>query len=382
MKNKKVFLMTLSLLVMFLMGLALRVMFLPANTIDMKVFNLKWYDYIIEHGRFLALGDEFSNYTPPYLYLLSLATWTQGFLPKLTAIKLIPILFDALNSFLIYRIVKIQHQGFKPAFAAMTFWLLPTVMVNSAFWGQADALYTFFILLCVWFALNNRWIAAVIAFSVSFAVKAQGIFILPFLAIFFFKKQIRWHVFLLAPLIYFAIMLPSWLVGRSLTSLANIYLGQADTFNALSMNAPNLYFFAPQNLYSIGAISGILLAAFLLFLWSWMYGTKREVTTPPQLILSALVSLALVPFLLPKMHDRYFYPADVFSLIAAFFIPEIWFVPIAYQVVSMLSYLPYLFGTDPQSVLPVAIFINIIMIGFLLWKQRSIITSDHDDLKT
>ena len=37
------------------------------------------------------------------------------------------------------------------------------------------------------------------------------------------------------------------------------------------------------------------------------------------------MSVALVPFLLPKMHDRYFYPADIFSLLAAFYMPEFGF---------------------------------------------------------
>jgi Gpi18-like mannosyltransferase len=396
------------IIAMFVMGLALRVLFLPASTIDMQVFNLKWYDYLVEHGRFSALGDEFANYTPPYLYLLSLATLTKSCLPKLTAIKLIPIAFDVLNAWLVYRIVKTQFtDGNQPALAAATFWLLPTVMVNSAFWGQADAVYTCFILLCVLFLLQEKWTAAVIAFAVSFAVKAQAVFILPLLAIFLFKKRIRWQAFLLIPLVYCAMMLPAWLAGRSVTSLAAVYLGQADTFQSLSMNAPNLYFFAPHSAYQTLAIPGFILAILLLLAWAWIYSypekffstptnryfaarneavscdegdcfgkntlamtsTKRGFSSHRAMILAALVSLAVAPFLLPKMHDRYFYPADVFSLIAAFLLPEIWFIPIAYQMISMLAYLPYLFAVNPQAVLPVAAFINTRTIACLLWKQ-------------
>jgi len=76
--------------------------------------------------------------------------------------------------------------------------------------------------------------------------------------------------------------------------------------------------------------------------------------------------------LLPKMHERYFYPADVFSLVAAFFIPEIWFVPIAYQVISLLSYTPFLLGANSQKVIPIAALMNTLTIGFLLWKQWKI----------
>jgi hypothetical protein len=42
--------------------------------------------------------------------------------------------------------------------------------------------------------------------------------------------------------------------------------------------------------------------------------------------------------LLPKMHDQYFYPADVFSFMAATLVPEIWFIPILFQISSGAAY--------------------------------------------
>lgn len=135
------------------------------------------------------------------------------------------------------------------------------------------------------------------------------------------------------------------------------------------MNAANFYFFLPQSAYKTALMIGIPCAGFILLGWALIYGLKRSPVTPNTLVLAALVSVALTPFLLPKMHDRYFYPADVFSLIAAFFIPGIWFVPIAYQVISLLSYLPFLFGVNPQGVMPFAILVNFLVICFLLWKQ-------------
>jgi len=370
MQNKKQLLVTTSLALMFVTGFALRVIFLPAHTVDMTVSNLPWYDYIVAHGRFNAMGDLFADYTPPYLYLLSLATLTESFLPNLTAIKLIPIAFDLVNVALIYKIVKeFSGDRIKTALAALTFWILPTVMVNSAFWGQADSLYVCFLLLCVFYLLKEKWTAAVVAFSISFAIKAQAVFILPLLAVLFLKKQIPLRAFLLTPLIYLALMFPAWLAGRSAISLIFAYFGQADRFKFASKNAANFYFFLPPAAYQTALTIGIPLAAVLLLTWAFVYGFKRYALTPRALVLAALVSVALTPFLLPKMHDRYFYPADVFSLIAAFFIPEIWFVPIAYQVISLLSYTPFLFGVNSQTVIPLATLINTLTIVFLLWKQ-------------
>jgi Gpi18-like mannosyltransferase len=81
-----------------------------------------------------------------------------------------------------------------------------------------------------------------------------------------------------------------------------------------------------------------------------------------------LVSVALVPFVLPKMHDRYFYPADVFSLLAAFYMPELWFVPILYQVISTLAYMVFLFNV-PVVATEIAAVLNTVTIIFLVWKQ-------------
>ena len=376
MNPKRKLLLTSLIAFLFVFGLILRVLFLPANTIDMKVFNLKWYDDIVAHGILDAMGDEFANYTPPYLYLLSLATLTRTFIPSLTAIKLIPIIFDLFNASLVYQIVKTKFgSGIETWLAAALVWLLPTVVINGSFWGQVDALYTCFLLLSLLCILNEKPIGAILAFSVSFSIKAQAVFFLPFLALLFFKQKIRWQYFLLIPLVYFLMMLPAALAGRSLSSLALAYVTQGGTFTQASMNAATPYFLLPQSAYRMSLLAGIPLAGILLLIWVLYYGIKQYAISPKLIVASALLSLALTPYLLPKMHDRYFYPADVLSLVAVFFAPELWFVPIVYQMISLLSYSPFLFSADPQAVIPIALMMNTLVLGFLLWKQWSMVNT-------
>jgi len=376
MNPKRKLLLTSLIAFLFVFGLILRVLFLPANTIDMKVFNLKWYDYIVAHGILDAMGDEFANYTPPYLYLLSLATLTRTFIPSLTAIKLIPIIFDLFNASLVYQIVKTKFgSGIETWLAAALVWLLPTVVINGSFWGQVDALYTCFLLLSLLCILNEKPIGAILAFSVSFSIKAQAVFFLPFFALLFFKQKVRWQYFLLIPLVYFLMMLPAALAGRSLSSLALAYVTQGGTFTQASMNAATPYFLLPQSAYRMSLLAGIPLAGILLLIWVVYYGIKQYAISPKLIVASALLSLALTPYLLPKMHDRYFYPADVLSLVAVFFAPELWFVPIVYQMISLLSYSPFLFSADPQAVIPIALMMNTLVLGFLLWKQWSMVNT-------
>jgi len=50
---------------------------------DLTAYLSPWYSFIVEHGRFKALGLNFSDYAPPYLYLLSIGTLADrlGFNP-------------------------------------------------------------------------------------------------------------------------------------------------------------------------------------------------------------------------------------------------------------------------------------------------------------
>jgi uncharacterized membrane protein len=60
----------------------------------------------------------------------------------------------------------------------------------------------------------------------------------------------------------------------------------------------------------------------------------------------SLAFVLVVPCLTPGMHDRYFYPADMLSMVYAFYLPRRFYVPILVTLISALSYLPYLFGME------------------------------------
>jgi hypothetical protein len=81
--------------------------------------------------------------------------------------------------------------------------------------------------------------------------------------------------------------------------------------------------------------------------------------------------VAVVPFILPKMHDRYFFAADLMSIGLAFTNRRLWFVPVLFQCSSLLAYVPVL-SNDPLSPVPAgtslavpAVLINCVAVGFL-----------------
>ena len=150
------------------------------------------------------------------------------------------------------------------------------------------------------------------------------------------------------PLLYILLDLPAFLLGRPLLGIFTIYSSQANMFQELSMNAPNLYVFMSAVPSTPGTIVGLIIAALIVGCWIWFNARTKSDLNQSMILLMSLVSVALVPFVLPKMHDRYFYPADIFSLLAAFYMPGLWFLPILYQIISSLAYIVFLFNAPPS----------------------------------
>lgn len=381
------------LLTLMIIGIVIRAAAIPYTNVDTHYYLIPWYDYIVSNGAIKALGDKFANYTPPYTYLLALMTLAP--VSKIFAIKIIPIVMDVINCVIIYKIVIYKYPlGLTPAWATAIFWCLPSVILNSAWWGQADSFYTGFLLLTLYFLVSNRALLAMLFFSISVAFKLQAIFMGPLLAILFlgamfkpsmFKShflsqtnRIKMGYFLIIPIIYALMCLPAVLLGRSWVDVWSIYLDQANTFKWLSAYAPNLYVFISDQYFHPVSELGLIFAMIITLIWVG-YTIKNAINfSADKLMLTALTSVALVPFLLPKMHERYFYPADLISLLVAFYMPRLWFLPVGFQLVSCLSYYPVLSNTWAHTNVKYAALINVILIIFIVWKQMVSIKSTID----
>jgi Gpi18-like mannosyltransferase len=226
--------------------------------------------------------------------------------------------------------------------------------------------------------MRDQPFLAMISFGISFAFKAQAAFLGPFLLLLIIKRRIPWYYVGIVPLVYGLMMIPAALAGRPVMELVTIYLGQADRYQMLSMNAPNLYVFIPNDLYDIGVSLGLAMTVLVILLWVPFYTGKIKEVTTETILLCAFVSVAFMPFFLPKMHDRYFYLADVLSFLVAFYFRHGWRLALGYQVVSGLVYFVFLRSsmsmTRLQTPLDVGILftaavINTILMSSVFWSQ-------------
>ncbi|MBT3368116.1 MAG: hypothetical protein HN416_13260, partial [Nitrospina sp.] len=98
-----------------------------------------------------------------------------------------------------------------------------------------------------------------------------------------------------------------------------------------------------------------------------------------QILALAFLSVLIAPFVLPKMHERYFYPADAFAVLFGFYFPQFFYVPIIMISVSLFSFFPYLYGY-PIVPIPYLAIVLLVMIIHLLKNWQSFLRADEKTL--
>jgi Gpi18-like mannosyltransferase len=320
-----------------LIGLVIKLLFIPFQSGDYTVFLNPWIHFITEHGYFSSLKYNFNNYSPAYIYILILIAKTG--LNSLYLIKLVSIIFEFILAFYVGKILFLKHNN-KIVFliSAAILPLIPTILINSSFWGQCDVIYATFVTAGVFYSLVNRQLLSVIMLSIGIAFKIQAIFILPYYFILLLTGKTKWYYFFAIPVIYFLSVLPAWLSGRDLVDLLSIYMNQSDYYQSLTMFMPNIYIFIENLDYKTFKFAGMLLTS-VLTLWAGLYIKKLNINlNNDTLILIGFLSVIVCPFILPGMHERYLYLGDVLAFIFIFWFKQNIRIPISILFVSFYAY--------------------------------------------
>ena len=344
-----------ALLCISALALGLRILAYPATNHDMIDHQIPWLSQLQQIGFWKAISAPFSQYgyTPFYTYAMGVsnALFPNGTGPD-PILKSIPVFFDFIAASLVYAIARLRWgDGWRAVigFAAVLF--APTVYLNGAYWGQTDVIYTSFLLACVYMLLRRSDVWAMVFFGLALSVKLQAIWIGPFILMMVFRGRIRWWLLVVPAVVYFALALPTFVVGRSVAEVATIYFTQAGTQSLLTYSAANLHFFPQYVFYQMGvwpqaipfiAKASILLAAALSVLFAWK-ASKRELSDEA-LIVAVVVSELLVPQFLPHMHNRYFFAADVFIILLAVWNAKYWPAAVIMQFNSFVTYISFLWG--------------------------------------
>ena len=330
-------------LAVIVLGFALRALALDHETLDYQNFLSPWVTFYRENGGFRALWRPVGNYNIPYLYFMALFSYSS--IRDLYLIKCLSILFDVLLAWGSAELLGVFcESAWRKLGCFACVLLLPTVILNGAFWGQCDSIYVALALLGLWLGLTDRPVLSVLCFALSFGFKLQAVFILPIMAVLWFRGNYKlWH-FALFPAFYVLLVLPAVALGKPFLETLTLYTSQTGSIGTgLNYNSPSVYALFWRSPETTDAANLGIAAAFTYMLMLLIFCFLRRDRLSDRAVMTAALLFAVgIPFLLPHMHERYFFGADVLSLVLGFAcVPGI---PAALltQFASLLGYHAYL----------------------------------------
>jgi Gpi18-like mannosyltransferase len=293
---------------------------------DLQNSFIPWQTYLIEHGRWRALTHPISDYFPAYFDLTVLTSYLDGHLNRAVQIKLISFCFDLIAAAVAFLLVR-RALGEPPSSGAnltrltlAPFCILagPTVLINGSMWGQSDIVYTTFLLLSVLAVMQEHGAAAVLFFGFALAFKLQAVFLVPFLAAMLLQRRIRWYHLLLTPVGWLLALLPAIVQGGSPLSLLKLPSAQGTEFRTLAINIGNPWLLAEflKVNYRVGVLFGLALTAAVILALS-LRGSRSNLQSGASTLSFAAVTLLTMPYIMPKMHERYLFPAEVCLCLAS-----------------------------------------------------------------
>lgn len=393
-KINKVYMYGITLFII-LISILIRISYMPTISNDYTEFLSKWFDLIKENNGIFALKMNFGDYNMPYVQIIALLTYLP--INSLYSIKVVSIIFDYIGSIgvglLIYEITKDKNKAIIGFFITI---MLPTIILNSSAWAQCDFLYVTFIIFSLLFLLKDKYILSFAFLGVSFAFKLQTIFVLPMYFLYYASdRKFPFYYFFIIPLVDIVLCLPSIIVGKPLYDLLSVYINQTGEYSEyISLNFPGIY---PVFFKTIGTwvempnkvvkYLGILIPCIIYFIFAIIVFLKKIKFSKESIIKLAVWSIIFSTYLLPQMHDRYMFAADVISIAVFVIDSKKWYLPVIVNMASLYTYMSFLFGIRTINIRIVSILLGIVLVyyTFSIFKElnennKSIKVEKKDDI--
>ena len=293
-----------------------------------------------------------TDYNALYLYFLALFSYIP--IKDLYLIKILSFVFDYIMAFGMYKLTKEcinKKSQILPLIAYSCTLLMPTVIMNSGEWVQCDSIYVAFLIWSLYFMITKKYNTCFILYGIAITFKLQAIFLFPVYGIIFLKnKEFSIIKFLLIPLVNFILYIPAILLGKPILSIYDAYLSQIGHYSYKTvLGYPNIYYFF--NVDKVSLIKpGIYFTMFILLLiLVFVMLTKGKLSNNEIIQLSIFV-LFIVPYLLPQMHDRYAYGAEVLSIVYFIMVRKHYTIWLLINVIAVTIYDSFLHGV-PEDIM-------------------------------
>lgn len=306
----------LSVILLAISAFILRIILAQFGTLLLDQNTFIAWGHSLQSGGFAFFYNNWSDYLPGYLYVLSFLSRIQTtFISQELLFKLPAIVADIVTGFLVYQIVKTKYPK-KALAGAVLVWFNPATIANSTLWGQVDILTVLFSLLSV-ATFEKNVIASGIFLSLGAAIKPQAaltsLVLLPFL----YKKNTKEKVlFMFASVVTLLLLFIPFAGGKPILPFIFERLGV--TLNQYPYGSVNAFNF--WGLFGFWKAEGSSLltskyVGYILFCCISVLGViqirKRETeqSLDRYRMLSLLFLLNFIFF--TRMHERHLLPAII-----------------------------------------------------------------------
>ncbi|SET46865.1 Mannosyltransferase related to Gpi18 [[Clostridium] polysaccharolyticum] len=337
----------LFLIVMTLIGIYVRYAGRNAQSGDMVACLQPWFDQILQGGQVKALKTQVGDYNVLYQTCIAFMTYFKG--NSMYIFKAFSCIFDFLLAFGCAWMLtdlagkKMFGKLFALVYTAVLF--LPTVVLNGAYWGQCDSIYTLFIILTLYYLYKEKFIRAFVFLGIAFGFKFQAVLILPFVVSYYFcKKKFSISMFGISVLVFWLTGIVAFIQGRGLLDPFKIYANQTKTYESMYMNIPSFWILAGNDYGNLKTFA-VQLTLVLCGVGLYAIMTEKKKITNLEQYLNTVAWFAWTCLLfLPAMHERYTYPLDILLMLLCFIHLKYLKYAAVSIILSTLTYGYYLFG--------------------------------------
>ena len=281
---------------------------------DMEQCLLPWYYEIKALGGLKSLSVQTGDYGCLYQFLIAIMTYIP--LEPVLLYKSLSCIFDYVLAFSVSELlsacgaVKRFDKVYNIAVGVVLF--LPTVIMNSAIWGQCDSVYVSFCILAILFLNKKKYRNMYIMLGIAFAFKLQTIFIVPFFILYYLVKKDHSILGYLWTFLVFELSgLPAFLMGRGILAPFQIYFFQAKEYRHMWMNTWSFWQLAGDD-YATFKTVAVSLTVIILAIVIYVYMKRGSgLETPEEMIAVAAWMVWTCVVFLPAMHERYAYLLDM-----------------------------------------------------------------------
>lgn len=320
MKNKDRFCFLITLILISLAGMVLRWTGISFEGVDYVKSLLPWYEELKASGSLRGLAEYQGDYNLPYVTLLYFLTWIP--VAPIISIKMSSILFDYLLAILVWAMVKeAVPEDKKELFGVIAYGLIllnPVSVINSGYLAQCESVWAFLALYAFWLIWKGHPAWGMLFFGFSFAVKPQGIFILPIILIYYFKEKKFSILHLLwAPVGIQLTCIPAIMGGCSFDVFIRFFKMMMGHYPFVYYYYPNIWTYLQAAPYYVFGKAAIFSTFAVLLFFAVLYIKSQQKITLQDMFPYITWTTMTCALLLPCMHERYNYLAELLLMVCA-----------------------------------------------------------------